>query len=47
MLNKGRTGKVGLMAPAGSWKALKAAMDNGGDSINFGVEQFSIRIAKN
>ena len=31
------------MAPAGSWEALQAAIDNGADSIYFGVEQLNMR----
>ncbi len=35
--------KMELMAPAGSWEALQAAIDNGADSIYFGVEQLNMR----
>ncbi len=35
--------KIELMAPAGSWEALQAAIDNGADSIYFGVEQLNMR----
>jgi len=31
------------MAPAGSWESLQAAIDNGSDSIYFGVEQLNMR----
>jgi len=31
------------MAPAGSWESLQAAIDNGADSIYFGVEQLNMR----
>ncbi len=31
------------MAPAGSWEALQAAIDNGADSVYFGVEQLNMR----
>ncbi len=34
---------IELMAPAGSWEALQAAIDNGADSIYFGVEQLNMR----
>jgi len=32
------TGKIELMAPAGSFESLQAALDNGADSIYFGVD---------
>ena len=35
--------KIELMAPAGSWEALQTAIDNGADSIYFGVEQLNMR----
>ncbi|MDN5204396.1 peptidase U32 family protein [Fulvivirgaceae bacterium BMA10] len=35
--------KLELMAPAGSWEALQAALDNGADSIYFGVDQLNMR----
>jgi len=35
--------KIELMAPAGSWESLQAAIDNGADSIYFGVEQLNMR----
>ncbi len=38
-----KTDKIELMAPAGSWEALQAAIDNGADSIYFGVEQLNMR----
>jgi len=31
------------MAPAGSWESLQTAIDNGADSIYFGVEQLNMR----
>ncbi len=37
------TGKIELMAPAGNFEALQAALDNGCDSVYFGVEQFNMR----
>ncbi len=38
-----RDGKIELMAPAGSFEAFQAAIDNGADSIYFGVEQLNMR----
>ena len=38
-----KSDKIELMAPAGSWEALQAAIDNGADSIYFGVEQLNMR----
>jgi len=38
-----KSDKMELMAPAGSWEALQAAIDNGADSIYFGVEQLNMR----
>jgi putative protease len=35
--------KVELMAPAGSFAALQAAIDNGADSVYFGVDQLNMR----
>ncbi|MBD78679.1 MAG: collagenase-like protease [Crocinitomicaceae bacterium] len=35
--------KVELMAPAGSFAAMQAAIDNGADSIYFGVDQLNMR----
>lgn len=35
--------KLELMAPAGSFEALQAAIDNGADSIYFGVDQLNMR----
>lgn len=37
------TGKIELMAPAGSFESLQAALDNGADSVYFGVEQLNMR----
>jgi len=34
---------IELMAPAGSWEALQAALDNGADSVYFGVDQLNMR----
>ncbi len=35
--------KLELMAPAGNFEALKAAIDNGADSVYFGIEQMNMR----
>jgi putative protease len=35
--------KIELMAPAGSFDSLQAALDNGADSVYFGVEQLNMR----
>lgn len=35
--------RIELMAPAGSFEALQAAIDNGADSIYFGVDQLNMR----
>ncbi|MFK7001432.1 peptidase U32 family protein [Flavobacterium oreochromis] len=37
------SGKIELMAPAGNFESLQAALDNGCDSIYFGVEQLNMR----
>ena len=33
-----------LLAPAGCWASLKAAVANGADAVYFGVEQFNARL---
>ncbi|WP_072988006.1 peptidase U32 family protein [Pseudozobellia thermophila] len=38
-----RNGKIELMAPAGNYESLQAAIDNGADSVYFGVEQLNMR----
>jgi len=38
-----RDGKIELMAPCGSFEALQAAIDNGADSVYFGVTQLNMR----
>lgn len=38
-----KSGKIELMAPAGDFTALQAALDNGADSVYFGVEQLNMR----
>ncbi len=35
--------RIELMAPAGNFEAMQAAIDNGADSIYFGVEQMNMR----
>ena len=35
--------KVELMAPAGNWESMRAAIHSGADSVYFGVEQLSMR----
>src|SRR5690606_10752235 len=44
-INKDMTkdGKMELMAPAGNFESLQAALDNGADSVYFGVEQLNMR----
>lgn len=37
------TGRIELMAPAGNFESMQAALDNGCDSIYFGVEQLNMR----
>lgn len=37
------SGKIELMAPAGDFTSLQAALDNGADSVYFGVEQLNMR----
>lgn len=37
------TGRIELMAPAGNFSSLQAAIDNGADSVYFGVEQLNMR----
>lgn len=36
-------GTIELMAPAGDFESLQAAIDNGADSVYFGVEQLNMR----
>lgn len=38
-----KSGKIELMAPAGDFASLQAAIDNGADSVYFGVEQLNMR----
>lgn len=37
------SGKIELMAPAGNFESLQAAITNGADSVYFGVEQLNMR----
>ena len=37
------SGKIELMAPSGNFESMQAALDNGCDSIYFGVEQLNMR----
>ena len=38
---KNRT--IEIMAPAGSWQSLQAAIQGGANSIYFGIEQLNMR----
>jgi len=38
-----QNGKIELMCPAGDFSSLQAALDNGADSVYFGVEQLNMR----
>ena len=38
-----KSGKIELMSPAGNFTSMQAAIDNGADSIYFGVEQLNMR----
>ena len=38
-----KNGRIELMAPAGDFTSMQAAIDNGADSIYFGVEQLNMR----
>ena len=38
-----KSGTIELMSPAGDFTALQAALDNGADSVYFGVEQLNMR----
>ncbi len=42
-MNRRGADKLELMAPAGSFESLQAAIDNGADSVYFGVEQLNMR----
>ncbi len=35
--------KIEIMAPAGSWEAMMAAINSGADSVYFGIEQLNMR----
>lgn len=36
-----KSGRIELMSPAGDFTSLQAAIDNGADSVYFGVEQLN------
>ena len=38
-----KSGRIELMSPAGDFTSLQAAIDNGADSVYFGVEQLNMR----
>ncbi len=38
-----KSGKIELMTPAGNFESLQAALENGADSVYFGVEQLNMR----
>lgn len=38
-----KSGRIELMAPAGDFTSLQAAIENGADSVYFGVEQLNMR----
>ncbi|MFV0529867.1 MAG: peptidase U32 family protein [Flavobacteriales bacterium] len=38
-----KEGRIELMAPAGNFESLQVAIDNGADSVYFGVEQLNMR----
>lgn len=42
-MNKERKYPIQLLAPAGNWDSLKAAVANGADAVYFGVEKFNAR----
>ena len=42
-MNRFGEDRIELMAPAGSFESLQAAIDAGADSIYFGVEQLNMR----
>jgi putative protease len=42
-----KDGKIELMAPAGNFESLQAALDNGCDSVYFGVDQLNMRARAN
>ncbi|AOZ93289.1 peptidase U32 [Paenibacillus crassostreae] len=48
MMKQGiRRGDVELLAPAGDWDCMRAAVANGADAIFFGVEKFNARARAN
>jgi len=38
-----KDGMMELMSPCGGWEAMQAAIDNGADSVYFGVDQLNMR----
>ncbi|MEN8247610.1 MAG: peptidase U32 family protein [Bacteroidota bacterium] len=42
-MNRRGEGKLELMAPAGSFESMQAAIDSGADSVYFGIEQLNMR----
>lgn len=38
-----KNGRIELMAPAGNFESLQAALDNGADSVYFGIDQLNMR----
>ena len=39
----GARGSIEIMAPAGSWESLSAAIKAGADSVYFGIEKLNMR----
>ncbi|MDB5052170.1 MAG: peptidase [Bacilli bacterium] len=46
-MNKIRKEDVELLAPAGDWECMRAAVANGADAVFFGVEKFNARARAN
>ena len=42
-----RGGLPELLAPAGDWECVRAAVENGADAIYFGLDQFNARMRAN
>ncbi len=36
--------KIELLAPAGDWDCLRAAVANGADAVYFGVDKYNARV---
>ncbi|MUT64972.1 U32 family peptidase [Paenibacillus sp. NEAU-GSW1] len=47
MINHIQRGDIELLAPAGDWDCMRAAVANGADAIFFGVEKFNARARAN